>query len=193
MIQELIYPLGPAPLIPAKMFARPGRASEMLPVVEPSGLVIGQAERSYCHNGSKVLHPVVHLHILNREGGLYIQKRSLTKDLLPGYWDTAVGGHIAYGETIAEALFREAAEELCFHDFNPVHILTYVFESDTELELVNVFAAVGNFHPEPDGDEVEEGRFWAQNEIEENLSHSIFTPNFEQEYRRISSKLYALL
>ena len=85
---------------------------EMVPVIDPSGQVIGQAARQYVHGGSKLLHPVVHLHILNRFGELYLQKRSMSKDLLPGYWDTAVGGHVDYGESIGEALFREVSEEL---------------------------------------------------------------------------------
>ena len=94
----------------------------MLPIVEPSGNVIGQSTREYCHGGSKLLHPVVHLHIINRFGELYLQKRSMNKDLLPGMWDTAVGGHVGYGESIHEALFREAGEELGFTRFNPVFI-----------------------------------------------------------------------
>ena len=67
-----------------------------------------------------LLHPVVHLHILNRYDQLYLQKRSMKKDLLPGYWDTAVGGHISYGEYVQEALFRESSEELGFTEYNPI-------------------------------------------------------------------------
>lgn len=169
------------------------RAAEMLPVVDKNGLVIGQASREYCHSGSKLLHPVVHLHILNRRGELYIQKRSMKKDLLPGRWDTAVGGHVGYGESIREALYREAGEELGFYDFNPIALESYVFESDIELELVNIFAAVGNFELHPDLDEVSEGRFWSFDEIDANLSKSIFTPNFEKEFQMVRRPLEALL
>ena len=73
-------------------------AEEMFPVVEESGLVIGQMRRSYAHSGAMLLHPVVHLHIINRFGEIYLQRRSKDKDLLPLYWDPAVGGHISYGE-----------------------------------------------------------------------------------------------
>ena len=36
--------------------------NEMLPVVDPEGNVLRSVLRSECHNGSKLLHPGVHLH-----------------------------------------------------------------------------------------------------------------------------------
>ena len=111
MLFDLVYPPTPAPLYPLPTASHPGRpekiTGERLPLVEPSGLVYGQASRRWCHSGAKALHPVVHLHIIDREGRLYLQKRSMTKDLLPGYWDTAVGGHVSYGELAMEALYRD--------------------------------------------------------------------------------------
>ena len=193
---ELIYPDAQVPVLPPLTAAnRNDRATvrEWFPVVEPSGLVTGRAGREYCHSGAKPLHPVVHLHVMDRNGRLYLQKRAMDKDIQPGKWDTAVGGHVDYGESIIEALYREASEELGFSEFNPVHIITYVFESEIEKELVNVFAAIGNFSLHPDRDEVEDGRFWELREIEENFGKSVFTPNFEQEFVRIREKLTALL
>lgn len=193
---ELVYPEDIAPELPP--FSADTRncaehESEWFPVIEPSGLVIGRAGRRYCHGGAKPLHPVVHLHIMDRNGCLYLQKRSMLKDIQPGKWDTAVGGHVDYGESILEALFREASEELGFRKFNPVYLQSYVFESEIEREMVNVFAAVGNFSLEPDRDEVDYGRYWSMKEIEENFGKSVFTPNFEQEFTRIGRSLAALL
>lgn len=187
---ELIYPSNIAPVAKGSDSAS---ASEMLPIVSPNGVVMAQASRSFCHSPARPLHPVVHLHIVNRQGSIYLQHRSATKDLLPLRWDTAVGGHISYGEYIIEALFREAQEELHFSSFNPISICSYVFEYERERELVNVFAAVGNFEPEPDGDEVLEGRYWTPAEIEQAMGKDILTPNFEQEYVRIKDRLLALL
>lgn len=168
-------------------------AKEMLPLIEPSGLVLGCATRSYCHSADRPLHPVVHLNIINRYGQIYLQKRSMTKKLLPGYWDTAVGGHIGYGESVQEALFREAGEELGFVDFNPIYLENSIWESDYERELICYFAAVGNFDIHPSNEEVDEGRYWSFDEIWENLGKSVFTPNFESEFRRMHKVLEALL
>ena len=100
---------------------------------------------------------------------------------------------MGYGESIIEALFREAGEELDFHDFNPVHLKTYVFESDVERELVSSFAAVGSFELHPDRDEVADGRYWSFPDIDAHLGHSVFTPNFEQEFGMVRGILESLL
>lgn len=193
---ELIYPVDPAPMIPGLKADSAGGGScadEIFPVVEESGLVIGRAARKYCHGGSRLLHPVVHLHIIDREERIYLQKRSMKKDIQPGKWDTAVGGHVGYGESLVEALLRESMEELHLTRFNPVYIGTYTYDSERECELVNIFAAVGSFDMRPDRDEVTEGRFWTLGEIDGSMGKNVFTPNFEMEFGNIRDKLLALL
>ena len=80
--------------------------------MDEEGRVVGAATRGECHNGSRLLHPVVHLHVFNSQGEVYLQKRPEWKDIQPGKWDTSVGGHMDYGETPEEALVREVGEEL---------------------------------------------------------------------------------
>ena len=167
--------------------------NELLPLVTPDGKVTGSATRGECHGGSKLLHPVVHLHVFNSNGQLYLQLRPKWKDIQPGKWDTAVGGHVDYGEYLTEALMREAAEELHLTRFNPVYIGTYRYNSKQESELVNIYATVGNFDLRPDPEEISEGRFWTFEEIDRAMGQGILTPNFEQEFRRIRTKLLSLL
>lgn len=193
---DLVYPYDLAPLMPAPTAdSLPVIAAgvEFFPVVEPNGLVIGRSTRSYCHGGTKPLHPVIHVHIIDRYSRIYLQKRSMTKDIQPGKWDTAVGGHVSYGESIVEAVYREAFEELRFVEFNPIHIETYEFESPVEKEMVSVFAAVGSYELTPDPDEVDEGRWWPVEEIDANIGKNVFTPNFESEFKMIRKQLLALL
>ena len=197
MFPDLVYPLEPAPVFPRPSVDHPGSAAaspeEMLPLIEPNGLVYGQAARSWCHSGTKPLHPVVHLHLVDRYGRVYLQKRSMTKDLLPGYWDTAVGGHITYGELASEALYREAAEEIGLTRFNPVFVDTWEWETERDREFIFIFACVGHPDLAPDNDEVTEGRWWTQEELTEAIGKNILTPNFEAEYARIQTRLLALL
>ena len=117
----------------------------------------------------------------------------MSKDIQPGKWDTAVGGHVRYGETLMDALYREASEELSLTEFNPIYLKSYVFESEIEKELVNVFAVVGSYALRPDMDEVDEGRWWPVEEVDATLGKGIFTPNFEQEYRQMRTSLLSLL
>lgn len=193
---ELIYPYDVAPMVPAPTAdskIEDPVAGEFFPVVEPSGMVVGRSTRDYCHRGAKPLHPVIHIHIVDRYGRIYLQKRSMRKDIQPGKWDTAVGGHVSYGESILEAVYREASEELGFTEFNPVHIETYEFESSIEREMVNVFAAIGSYELHPDLDEVDEGRWWDIADVDAAIGKGILTPNFESEFQMIRSQLMALL
>ena len=158
---------------------------EWFPLVNEMGETIGKATRKECHSGSKQLHPVIHLHIFNDAGELYLQKRSMTKDIQPGKWDTAVGGHIDYGETVEEALRREVSEELGITAFTPQFNTRYRFESAIEKQLVNTFRTIYNGEIKPDTEELDGGRFWSLEEIKSNLGQNVFTPNFEQEFKRL--------
>lgn len=100
---------------------------EMFPLVLENGDIIGSISRNEAHDGTKRLHPVVHLHVFNNRGELYLQKRPAWKDIQPNKWDTACGGHIDLGENVEEALKREVKEELGITDYIPERIGQYVF------------------------------------------------------------------
>lgn len=156
---------------------------EIFPVVDREGHTIGKATRGECHNGSHLLHPVVHLHVFNSKGELYLQRRPDWKDIQPGKWDTAVGGHVDYGESTADALRREVREELGITEFVPEHMVSYVFDSERESEYVNVYRTVYDGDVRP-SDELDGGRFWPLAEIRASLGRGVFTPNFEQEFKK---------
>lgn len=164
------------------------KKEEWLPIVNEKGEVTGQAPRSLCHSGSKLLHPVVHLHILNDRHEIFLQKRSMKKDLLPGKWDTAVGGHIGLNEKAEDALKRETREELGITDFDARFIGTYLWESPREKELVFSFLCTRHNEICIDNDEVDEGRFWSKKEIEQGIREETVTPNFAYEYHLLLSK-----
>lgn len=155
--------------------------AEIFPVVDENGNITGSATRGECHNGSKLLHPVVHLHLFDGNGNLYLQQRPLWKDIQPGKWDTAVGGHVDYGETIEEALLREVGEELNVFGFETCFVMRYVFESEREKELIHVYTTTYNGEITPSS-ELDGGRFWSLDEIKASIGVGVFTPNFEQEF-----------
>ena len=161
---------------------------EWLPVIEEDGKIIGKAPRSLCHKGDKILHPVVHLHVFNPHGHIYLQKRPMQKLVQPGKWDTAVGGHISFGEDLETALRREAFEEIGLENFSAKPLGSYRWDSDLESELVYYFLSYDFQKIRLHSDEVTEGKFWSPSQIEKQLGHDVFTPNFEFEYQLLKKK-----
>lgn len=157
---------------------------DMLPRVDEEGKILGLVSRSAAHagTGEKYLHPVVHLHVLSSKGEIFLQKRAMNKRVQPGRWDTSVGGHVDQGESIEQALIREAAEELGIKEFKIQHFARYKWETDIEAELVFSFVTQYDGPFELQKTEIDEGRFWSFKEIEQNIGKGVFTPNFEHEF-----------
>ena len=157
---------------------------ELFPAVDADGNIIGAVSRGEAHGGSMTLHPVVHLHLFNSKGELYLQLRPDWKDIQPGRWDTATGGHVDLGENVDAALRREVREELGIDEFIPERLGHYVFESKRERELVFVHRTTYDGPVTPNLNELAGGKFWTLDEIRSNIGKGVFTPNFESEFKR---------
>lgn len=163
-------------------------SEELLPLVDADGNILGSVTRGQAHGPQRPLHPVVHLHLFNGKGDLYLQHRPAWKDVQPDRWDTAVGGHIDFGEDVMTALYREVREEIGL-DMSALHLVPeeiarYVFECPRERELVNVFRLTTNTLPVP-SEELDGGRFFCREELLRLMGTGFFTPNFEQEWKRL--------
>ena len=99
---------------------------EFLPIVNERGNIVGRALYLELHNGNKMLHPVVHLHILNTKG-----------EVTRRYW-----WHVAFGDTPEKTLQRKIEETLGLSGVKPKLKRQYIREAKTEKELVYVFTIV---------------------------------------------------
>jgi isopentenyldiphosphate isomerase len=156
---------------------------EWFDIVDEDGRVTGSAPRSVCHNGSKLLHPVVHVHIINSKNLLMLQKRSSLKDIQPGLWDTSVGGHVSSGEKLEDAILREVKEEAGIDiDLKKITPLSrYVFESSIERELSFSFVYKTDDTIRHNAEEIDEVGFFSLNEIKRLIDDGKTTENFIKE------------
>ncbi len=155
---------------------------EWFDIVDQDGKVTGRAPRTVCHSGPGLLHPVVHLHIIDAKDRVYLQKRPLSKQVQPGKWDTAVGGHLSSGETLEQGLKREAREELNLTEFQSRLVAKYVWETEIESELVFVFICRYDKEIQFNPEELADGKFWKLKKIKDVIGKDILTPNFELEF-----------
>ena len=87
-------------------------SDELLNIFNDGLELIGSAPRSEAHRLG-LLHDVVHCWVADPDGRrLFFQRRAMSKDTYPGYYDLAVGGHICAGEAPLEAVLREMREEI---------------------------------------------------------------------------------
>ena len=169
---------------------------ELLQLVDLHGDPAGTAPRSACHGNPDLIQAVVHLHLFDRSGRLYLQKRAADKDRYPGRWDTSVGGHVAPGESPEQAIRREAREELAIDLDGPAEadglprlerLEPYIYRDEIETEYVVPFRLVYSGSPRPNPEEVEEGAFFEVDEIRRRLKQQPerFTPHFRLAFGRL--------
>jgi len=166
---------------------------EILQLVDRTGRPTGRVPRSACHGDPELIQAVVHLHLFDTSGRMYLQKRALSKDLYPGRWDTGVGGHMAPGENPEQALRREAREELGIELGDSLgtgaleRLEPYVYSDDMETEYVFPFRLVFSGTPRPNPEEVADGSFFTSEEIRDRLRESPedFTPHFRFSFEKL--------
>jgi isopentenyldiphosphate isomerase len=132
--------------------------NEIFDVVDASDRVIGQKPRGIVHSEG-LLHRAVHVLIVNEEGTVFLQKRSMGKDSAPGKWDSSASGHLDAGEGYAEAAIREVEEELGCAGVVLEEIGRLEASETTGWEFVRIYKGnhEGPFTLHPD--EIETGRW----------------------------------
>lgn len=159
---------------------------ELFEIFDEHDSITGTAWRSECHGNPKLIHRTAHVVIYHPDGRILLQRRSMNKDIQPGKWDTAVGGHVMPGETYEQAATREMAEELGLSENTPIRFLFDAkIRNDIESENVRVFSAIStgpfNFQKE----EIDEVAFWDIQMLKAPEHRKIFTPNLVQELNRL--------
>ena len=147
-------------------------SEELFDVVDEQDRVVRQALRREVH-AHGWLHRAVHVLVFNRAGQVFLQNRSMSKDMSPGLWDSSCSGHLNAGEAYDQAAWRELQEEIGLRLAKPpARWLRFTASEETGAEFVWVYRveAEGPFVLCPL--EIERGEWLAPEELTRRIAVS---------------------
>jgi isopentenyldiphosphate isomerase len=149
-------------------------AEEVLDVVDDQDRVLSRAPRSRVLK-DYLIHRAVMFFVFDDEERVLVNQRSEAKEIYPGYWSIAFGGHVLAGESYDGAVRRELREETGL-ETEPRLITSFQKRTADERENVKVYAVTADREPALFPDEIAQGRFMTLAEINEMLSRFDFLP-----------------
>jgi 8-oxo-dGTP pyrophosphatase MutT (NUDIX family) len=151
-------------------------AEELVEIVDRDNNPIGAVSRRVMRQ-QRLIHRASYVLVFNRQGELFLQKRTLTKDVYPGYWDVAAGGVVQAGESYQESAIRELREELGVSGIKLKPLFDQYYEDKDNRVWGRIFSCT---HEGPFSLQVEEidyGRFMALPAIEALHQSEPVTPD----------------
>ncbi len=124
-----------------------------------------------------LIHRASYILVFNSAGELFVQKRTMGKDIYPGYWDVAAGGVVLAGESYEESARRELAEELGVSGVPLRFLFDQYYEDADNRVWGRVFSCTHDGPFELQEEEVEYGRFMPVFLAQEYSTIEPFTPD----------------
>lgn len=148
--------------------------AEYLDVVDDDDRAQFRATRERVHREYHI-HRSVMFFVFDDDGRVFVNKRSRHKELYPGYWSVAFGGHVLAGESYDGAVEREIREEVALPG-GASFITSFKKRTADERENVKVFSVIAGrelvlFEPE-----IEQGQFATLAEVSQMLGRFDFLP-----------------
>jgi isopentenyldiphosphate isomerase len=148
---------------------------ELVDVIDEQGRTVGTVTRREMR-GRRLPHRCTYVLVFNRRGDLFVHLRTAGKDVYPSYWDVAVGGVLAAGETFDRGAERELREELgveaALHALFPFH-----YADERSVVQAMAYRAVhdGPFRLQPE--EIVRGEFIPPEEVSARAARERFCPD----------------
>ena len=153
-----------------------GAADEVVVIVDRHNNVVGAAPRREMR-AKRLPHRSTYILVFNPKGELYVQKRTMTKDVFPSYYDIAAGGVVLAGETYEAGAARELEEEMGIRDVPLTPLFEFYFEDDSTCLWGRAFSCIYNGEVVLQPEEVESGAFVATPDILRRAETEPFTPD----------------
>jgi isopentenyldiphosphate isomerase len=147
---------------------------ELLDVVDDQDRVLSRAPRSRVLR-DYLIHRAVMFFVFDDEERVLVNQRSEMKELYPGHWSIAFGGHVLAGESYDQAVRREIREETGL-ETEPRLLTSFQKRTADERENVKVYAVTADREPVLFPDEIAQGQFVTLAELNEMLGRFDFLP-----------------
>jgi isopentenyldiphosphate isomerase len=151
-------------------------ADEIVVIVDEHNNIVGAAPRREMR-AKRLPHRSTYVLVFNSRGDLYVQKRTMTKDVFPGYYDPAAGGVVLAGESYEESARRELAEEMGIRDAPLTWRFNFYFADERTRLWGGVFSCVYDGDIVLQEEEVESGAFVPIGDILRRAQSEPFTPD----------------
>jgi 8-oxo-dGTP pyrophosphatase MutT (NUDIX family) len=115
--------------------------------------------------------------VFNSGGELYVQKRTLTKDVFPGFFDVAAGGVVLAGETYEQGAARELEEEMGIRGVPLNRLFDFYFEDQHTRLWGCTFSCVYDGVVVLQEEEVQSGAFMPVSDILRLAEAEPYTPD----------------
>jgi 8-oxo-dGTP pyrophosphatase MutT (NUDIX family) len=158
-------------------------ADELVVIVDRENREIGAASRLRMRQQG-LIHRSTYILVFNSAGQLFVQKRTRTKDVYPGYYDPAAGGVVLAGETYEQGAERELSEELDVRGTPLRFLFDFYFEEGTARVWGRAFSCIWDGPMVLQAEEIESGAFLSPAEILHRAETEPFTPDGLQVVRR---------
>jgi 8-oxo-dGTP pyrophosphatase MutT (NUDIX family) len=158
-------------------------ADEIVAIVDEHNKVVGAVPRREMR-AKRLPHRSTYVLVFNSRGELYVQKRTLSKDIFPGYFDVAAGGVVLAGETYEQGAERELEEEMGIRGVPLTRHFDFYFEDEHTRLWGYAFSCVYDGEVILQEEEVESGAFLPVPEILRRASTEPFTPDGLQVLRQ---------
>ncbi len=162
--------------------------TELLSVVDENDCITDTCPRHIIH-ATGLRHRAVHILVFNDEARLFLQKRSMKKDLNGGLWDTSAAGHVDAGEDYDISAVREIEEELGIsaHTLEPLFKLPAT--AAIGMEFIQVYRCIHNGPFMLAADEIDDGDWFSIAEISERIEvdDQLLTETFKTIWRQFKA------
>ncbi len=149
---------------------------ELVTIVDENNMVVSSAPRSRMR-ALRLPHRACYVLVLNSRGEVFVQKRTMTKDVYPGYFDLTAGGVVLAGETFDEAAEREVAEEIGITGTAVTPLFDCAWRDTSNVVFGKAYRCVWDGPMVLQEEEVESGRFRAPADVASCLRREQITPD----------------